>query len=84
MIGASLPFEYPWLDQCMITVNPMRMTAAELKPRLVEALDRYPAMRQNCLAVRESLLKLYHPETVWELLQDQIEGKPIPPGYLKH
>jgi len=67
----------------MITVNSMSTTAAELKPRLVEALERYPAMRQNCLAVRESLLKLYHPETVWELLQDQIAGKPVPPGYLR-
>jgi len=83
MIGTSLPYEYPWLDECIVSVDPMNITTEELKPKLAEAIERYPAMRQNCLAVRNTLLRLYHPDTLLDMLQEQIEGKPIRPGYLK-
>ena len=83
MIGTALPYEHPWLDQCMVTVDAMTITPESLKPRLVEAMDTYPKLRQNCLALRDTLLKQYHPEVLLDMLQEQIEGKPIRPGYLK-
>jgi hypothetical protein len=82
MIGTALPYEYPWLERCLVSVNPMSISAAELKPRLVEALERQPRLRENCLELRDTLLRLYHPETLLDLLQAQIEGQPLPPGYL--
>jgi len=82
MIGTALPFEYPWLERCLVQVKPMSITPAELKLKLIEALDLHPTLRQNCLALRDTLLRLYHPETLMDLLQAQIEGQPVPPGYL--
>jgi hypothetical protein len=83
MIGTALPYEFPWLDECLVSVDPMRITAAELKPRLTEALDRQASLRHNCLAARDSLLKMYDPHTLLDMMQEQIEGQPIRPGYLK-
>jgi len=83
MIGSVLPFEYPWLDLCMVAVDPMRITSAELKVRLAEAVEQYPTLRRNCLAVRDTLLKLYHPDTLLDMLQEQMSGGPVRPGYLK-
>jgi hypothetical protein len=83
MIGAALPFEFPWLDQCLFAVDAMKISPAELKPKLAEALQRHPVLRGNCLALRETLKKMYHPHTLLDLLQDQIDGKPVPSGYLK-
>ena len=82
MLGTGLRFEFPWLSRCMVEVNPMRMSAAELKPILVDALERHPTLRQNCLETREILLRLYHPDTLFDMLQGQINGQAIPPGYL--
>jgi glycosyltransferase involved in cell wall biosynthesis len=83
MIGAGVPFEFPWLDQCLFTVDAMNISAAELKLKLAEALELQPKLRDNCLALRETLLKMYHPQTLLEMAQEQIDGKPIRPGYLK-
>jgi len=83
MIGATLPWELPWLDQCMVSVDPMRISLAELKPRLAEAVAQHPVRRQNCLALRETILKRYHPDTLLDMLQEQIDGRPVRPGYLK-
>jgi hypothetical protein len=46
-------------------------------------MEQQPALRENCLALRETLLQLYNPHRVLDLLQEQADGKPIPPGYLK-
>jgi hypothetical protein len=35
------------------------------------------------LNARDSLLKLRNAHRVLDLLQEQADGKPIPPGYLK-
>ena len=83
MIGATLPFEYPWLDQCLFPLDAMKISSAQLKPKLIEALELQPKLRDNCLTWRDTLLKMYNPERLLDLLQDQIDGKPIPPGYLK-
>ena len=83
IIGATLPFEYPWLDECVFPVDAMRITPGELKPKLDEALEAYPRLRANCLAAREKLLALYDAEHLLQLLQDQIDGQPMPKGYLK-
>ena len=40
-------------------------------------------LRENCLKWRERLLKLYSVHELLNLLQDQLDGKPLPPGYLK-
>ena len=82
MIGAVLPWEFPWLEQCMINVDPLRISLAELKPRLAEAVEQHPRLRQNCLALRETILKLYHPDNLLAMLQEQIDGGPVRPGYL--
>ncbi len=83
MFGTGLPFEHPWLDDCLVPVDPMRITPAELKVKLTEALDRHVQLRQNCLAMREPLLRLFHPDTLLDLLDAQMAGKAIPPGYLR-
>jgi len=82
MIGRKLPFEYPWLDDCLFEVDIMRLSAAQLKPLLHQAIERYPAMRENCLKWRDRLLKLYEVHHLLDMVQAQIDGQPIPPGYL--
>jgi len=79
----QIPFEYPWLTQCLHPVEAATATPENLSRQLDEALARQTQLRENCLGVRDSLLKLYHPHRVLDLLQEQADGKPIPPGYLK-
>lgn len=83
MIGSTLPFEYPWLNECLFPVDAMKISAGKLKPKLAEALELQPKLRDNCLKWRDTLLKMYDPGTLLDLLQDQIDGKPIPSSYLK-
>ncbi len=83
LFGENLPFEYPWLDQCLFPVDALNVTPAELKQLLPKAMEQQPALRENCLALRETLLQLYDPHRVLDLLQEQADGKPVPPGYLK-
>ena len=83
MIGRGLPFEYPWLNDCLFPVDIMRLTPNQLKPLLHQALDRYPVLRANCLNWRERLLKLYDINHLLDLLQAQADGKPVPSDYLK-
>jgi hypothetical protein len=83
MIGRTVPFELPWLDDCLFPVDILRTSPAQLKPLLQEALDRHAVLRENCLNWRERLLKLHNPHTLLEMLQAQIDGQPVPPGYLK-
>jgi hypothetical protein len=54
-----------------------------LKPKLQEALDVYPALREKCLNWRDKLMKLYDFNTILDMAQDQADGKPIPPDYVK-
>jgi hypothetical protein len=83
MIGRSVPFEAPWFDECLFPVDIMKMTTATIKPLLQEALERHAVMRENCLNWRDRLLKMYDPNTLLDMLQAQIDGQPVPPGYLK-
>jgi len=83
MIGRGLPFEYPWLDDCLFPVDIMNLTPAQTKPLLHQALEKYPQMRQNCLNWRDRLLKLYDLNVILDVTQEQADGKPIRPGYLK-
>jgi len=83
MIGRRLPFEYPWMDDCLFDVDMLRLSPEQLKPWLFQALDRYPVMRENCLKWRDRLLKLYDLNALVDMLQGQIDGQPIPPGYLR-
>jgi hypothetical protein len=83
MIGRGVPFEAPWLDECLFPVDIMRTTASELKPRLHEALERQTVLRENCLKWRDRLFQLHHPDALLDMLQAQIDGQPVPPGYLK-
>ena len=83
LIGTPVRFEYPWLDECLFPLDLAHLAPEQLKPRLEEALERYPVLRENCLKWRERLLKLYSVHELLNLLQDQLDGKPIPPGYLK-
>jgi hypothetical protein len=64
-------------------VDTLNVGPAELKQLLPRAMEQQPALRENCLALREKLLQFYHPQRVLDLLQEQADGKPIPPGYLK-
>jgi hypothetical protein len=83
ILGSTLPFEYPWLDGCVYTVDAMKVTLAELKPKLNEALELQPRLKENCLAARDIVLAQYEAGRLLDILQDQIDGKPVPPGYLK-
>jgi hypothetical protein len=83
MLGEEIPFEYPWLKQCLFPMDTLNVTAEQLGPQLREALSQQAGLRENCLNIRDNLLKLYNPQRVLDLLQEQADGKPIPPGYLK-
>jgi hypothetical protein len=83
MIGRGVPFEAPWLDECLFPVDIMRTTCDRLKPLLHEALERHAKLRENCLNWRDRLLKLHSPHAILDMLQAQYDGQPIPPGYLK-
>jgi len=83
MIGRGLPFEYPWLDDCLFPVDMMNATPSQIKPLLHQALDCYPKLRENCLNCRDRLIKLYDLQTLLDVLQIQADGNPVPPGYLK-
>jgi hypothetical protein len=83
MIGRGVPFEGPFLDECLFPVDIMHTTRAQLKPLLHEALERHSVLRENCLRWRDRLFKLHDPHVLLDVLQTQIDGQPIPPGYLK-
>lgn len=83
MIGRQTVFEYPWLEECMFSVDVMRLTANQMKPLLDDAMDRHPVLRENCLKWREQLFKLHNIQTLLDVLQAQADGQPVPPGYLK-
>jgi hypothetical protein len=83
MIGSRLPYEFPWLDQCLFPVDPMNLTAEGLKLKLDEAFELQPRLRENCLNLRDTLLRMYDPVRVFDLAQEQIDGRPVPPGYLR-
>lgn len=83
MIGATLPYEFPWLDKCLFPIDGLSVTPDEFKEKLKEAFELQPKLRQNCLELRDTLLRLYDPVRVFDMAQEQIDGKPIPPGYLR-
>ena len=83
MIGRRLPYEHAWLDQCLFPIDTFTVNAGNIKPKLEEALALQPKMRESCLGLRDELLERYSFENVLRMAQDQIDGKPIPPGYLK-
>ena len=82
MIGRHLPFEFPWLDRCLFPLDPTTVNPHNIRARLDEALSLYPKLKENCLNLREQLLRLYGFENLLQMAQDQIDGKPIPDGYL--
>ena len=83
MIGSTLPYEFPWLDKCLFPIDGLRVTPERLKEKLEEAFELQPKLRHNCLGLRDTLLRLYDPVRVFDMAQDQIDGKPVPPGYLR-
>ena len=83
MIGRGLPFEYPWLDDCLFTVDIMNLTPGQTKPLLHQALDGYSKLRSNCLNWRDRLFQLYDLHALLDMLQEQVNGQPVRPGYLK-
>jgi hypothetical protein len=83
MIGSTLPYEFPWLDKCLFPIDCLHVTPEELKEKLKEAFELQPKLRQNCLGLRDTLLKMYDPVRLFDMAQDQIDGKPVPPGYLR-
>ena len=48
-----------------------------------EAFEMQPQLRQNCLKLRDTLLRMYDPVRLFDMAQDQMDGKPILPGYLR-
>jgi hypothetical protein len=83
MLGEEIPFEFPWLKDCLFPLDTLKVTKEKLKSQLREALAQQPKLRENCLNLRDTLLTLYNPHRILDLLQEQADGKPIPPGYLK-
>jgi hypothetical protein len=84
MIGRPAPLEHPWQADVMFSVDMMGLTRKQLKPLLHQALDRQPLLRENCLKWRDRLLKLYHFDTILDMAQAQIDGRPIPSDYVKY
>ncbi len=83
MIGTTLPFEFPWLDQVLFPIDGLRIAPKDVRSRTLEALEAAPKLQENCLNLRDRLLKLYNIHELLEMAQEQIDGKPIRPGYLK-
>ena len=83
MIGRSVPFDAPWFDECLFPVDLFNLTTADCKAVFEAALERQPALREKCLNWRDRLLHMYSPHTLLDVLQTQIDGHPVPPGYLK-
>ena len=83
MLGVMPPYDQPWLDQCLFPVDPRALTPQNIRAKLDEALALWPKLRENCQNLRQPLLKRYHLETVIQMAQDQIDGQPIPPGYVR-
>jgi hypothetical protein len=84
MIGSTLPYEFPWLDKCLFPIDGLRVTPEGLKEKLKEAFELQPKLRQNCLELRDTLLRMYDPVRMFDMAQDQMDGKPIPSGYLRN
>ena len=82
MVGCALPFEFPWLEQCLVPLDPATVTRHNIRTKLDEALSLHPRLRENCLNLREQLLRQYAFENLLRMAQDQIDGKPVPDGYL--
>ncbi|HEY0551542.1 MAG TPA: hypothetical protein VGF13_18200 [Verrucomicrobiae bacterium] len=83
VIGRALPFEYPLLRNCIFNIDSMTLSPAEMKTKLDEALAVQPKLKENCLAVRDKIIQLYDPQRILDLLQDQLDGKPIPSEYVQ-
>jgi hypothetical protein len=83
MIGRGVPYEHPWLDDCLLQVDTDQLNPKRLKQLLDDALAQYPVLKENCLKWREKLLKLYDFNTLLDMLQDQADGKPIPLDYVR-
>jgi hypothetical protein len=83
LIGSTLPYEFPWADKCLFPIDCLHVTLEELKEKLKEAFELQPKLRRNCLELRDTLLRMYDPVRLFDIAQDQIDGKPIPPGYLR-
>jgi len=67
----------------LFPVDIKRLTPDKLKPLLHQALERHAILRENCLSWRDRLFKLHDPHTLLDMLQAQMDGQQIPPGYLK-
>jgi hypothetical protein len=83
MIGRRLPFEYPWLDECLFDVDLAMMTPEKIRPLLDEAIARQPVLQENCLKWRERLFKLHDIHRLFDVVQMQIDRQPIPEGYVR-
>jgi hypothetical protein len=83
MLGATLPYEFPWLDKCLFPIDGLRVTPEELPGKLEEAFALQPKLRQNCLGLRDTLLRMYDPVNLLDMAQGQMDGQAVPPGYLR-
>ena len=83
MIGSKTPFEFPWLDDCLFEMDAMRLNSGNIKPLLDEAIERWPVLQANCLKWRDQLFKQHDTHRLWDMLQAQADGQPIPPEYLR-
>jgi hypothetical protein len=83
VLGRALPFEYPLLRNCIFDIDSLGLSPNEMKTKLDEALALQPKLKENCLAVREKITQLYDPQRILDLLQDQLDGKPIPAAYVR-
>lgn len=83
VIGSQLSFEFPWLDECAFVPDPGATTSDAFRRELARAVDLHPRLRANCLNLRDEILRLYDAGRLLDMLQEQINGKGVPPGYLK-
>ena len=84
IIGQPPRFEYPWLEKTLFPISYKTLNRQNVRQTQEAAIAAHSKLRENCLNLRDDLLKLYSFENILKMAQDQLDGHPIPKGYLKN
>ena len=84
VIGQPPRFEYPWLEKTLFPVSYKTLDRQNVRQTQEAAIAAHSKLRENCLNLRDELLKLYSFENILRMAQDQLDGRPIPKGYLNN
>ena len=82
ILGSALPHEFPWLVNCTWEVNP-NQSPEEIVDCVADGLECSESLARNCRAWKPTLMSMYSAGTLLDMLQEQVDNKPVRPGYLK-